>query len=65
MVKTDSLTALAVLNVLLVLKISTYLGPHIKRLFAVMSSCIPKIKQAQKEPSSLPAQQEKVNIDFI
>lgn len=65
MVKTDSLTTLAVLNMLLVLKISTYLGPHIKHLFAVMSGCIPKIKRAQKEPSFLPAQQEKVNIDFI
>lgn len=34
-------------------------------LFAVMSSCVPKIKRAQKEPSSLSAQQEKLNVDFI
>lgn len=59
------LATLAVLNMLLVMKISTYLGPYIKHLFAVMSSCTLKIKWAQKGPSSLPAQQEKVNVDFI
>lgn len=42
-----------------------HLSGSLNSLFAVMSSCIPKIKQGQKEPSSLPAQQEKVNIDFI
>lgn len=48
----------------LVLKIPTYLGAYIKHLFAVMASCVPKIKWAQSEPF-LPAQQEKGNVDFI